>query len=82
MKRSALDSNRAATESFEIRVRNRKTEPVEVRILEHLYRGVNWDIPIKSRDFIKLDSQSIEFVVTLQPNEESVVTYQVHYSWY
>ena len=76
-----LDGNRAATESFEIRVRNRKTEPVEVRILEHLYRGLNWDIPVKSREFVKIDSQSMEFFVTLQPNEESVVTYQVHYTW-
>ena len=77
----SLDGSRAATESFEIRVRNRKTEPVEVRILEHLYRGVNWDIPVKSREFVKIDSQSMEFVVPLQPNEESVVTYQVHYTW-
>ena len=31
-------------ESFEIKVRNHKTTPVEVRIVEHLYRWSNWDI--------------------------------------
>jgi len=35
-----VDFNKnTATESFEIKVRNHKKEPVDVRVVEHLYRG-------------------------------------------
>ncbi|MGC2477933.1 MAG: hypothetical protein WA485_26580 [Candidatus Sulfotelmatobacter sp.] len=70
-----------ATESFEIRVRNHKKEPVEVRVVEHLYRGLNWDITSKSDDFQKKDSQTIEFPVTIAPDGEKVITYTAHYTW-
>src|SRR5260370_21197155 len=33
-----------ATETFEIKVRNNKKEPVEVRVVDHLYRGKNWQM--------------------------------------
>jgi hypothetical protein len=68
-------------ESFEIKLRNRKTEPVEIRVVEHLYRWSNWDITQKSDDFTKKDSQTIEFRVPVKPDEEKTVTYTVHYSW-
>jgi hypothetical protein len=75
------ESNHWADESFEIRVRNRKEEPVEIRVVEHLYRWVNWELTAKSADFQKKDAQTIEFNVPLQPNEEKVLTYKVHYTW-
>jgi len=31
-------------ESFEIKLRNRKQEPVEFRVVEHLYRWNNWEV--------------------------------------
>ena len=68
-------------ESFEIKLRNRKTEPVKIRVVEHLYRWNNWDITQKSDDFTKKDSQTIEFRVPVKPDEEKTVTYTVHYSW-
>jgi hypothetical protein len=68
-------------EAFEIKVRNRKKEPVEIRVVEHLTRFANWEIKQKSTEFRKLDSHTIEFPVTLQPDEEKIVTYQVHYTW-
>jgi hypothetical protein len=69
-------------ESFEIKLRNRKKDmPVEIRVVEHLYRGNNWDITAKSDDFVKKDSQTIEFRVPVKPDEEETVTYTVHYSW-
>jgi hypothetical protein len=68
-------------ETFEIKLRNRKKEPVEIRVVEHLYRWSNWDIAAKSDDFKKTDAQTIEFRVKVQPDEEKVVTYTVHYSW-
>ncbi len=69
-------------ESFEIKLRNRKKDtPVEIRVVEHLYRWSNWDITAKSDNFTKKDSQTIEFRIPVKPDEERVVTYSVHYSW-
>ncbi|MGB7746770.1 MAG: hypothetical protein WBN75_05715 [Verrucomicrobiia bacterium] len=68
-------------ESFEIKLRNRKQEPVEFRVVEHLYRWNNWEITAKSDDFKKTDAQTIEFRVPVKPDEERTVTYTVHYSW-
>jgi len=69
-------------ESFEIKLRNRKKDtPVEIRVVEHLYRWSNWEITKKSDDFVKKDSQTIEFRIPVKPDEERTVTYTVHYSW-
>jgi hypothetical protein len=77
-----VDMNRrTATESFDIKVRNHKKESVEVRVVEHLYRGTNWDIIAKSSDYQKKDSQTIEFPITVMPDEEKEITYTAHYTW-
>ncbi len=69
-------------ETFEIKLRNHKKDaPVEIRVVEHLYRWSNWDITAKSDDFVKKDSQTIEFRIPVKPDEERVLTYTVHYSW-
>jgi len=69
-------------ESFAIKLRNHKEKDiVEVRVVEHLYRWVNWEIVEKSHTFLKTDSQTIEFRLQLDPGEEEVVTYKVHYTW-
>lgn len=68
-------------ESFEIKLRNHKKEPVEVRVVEKLYRWSNWKIVQQSSDYNKLDSQTIEFRVQVPPDGERVVTYGVHYWW-
>ena len=77
-----VEMNRnTATEGFEIRVRNHKKEPVDVRVVEHLYRGLNWEITSRSDDFKKKDSQTIEFPVSIPPDGEKVVTYTARYTW-
>jgi hypothetical protein len=70
-----------ATETFEIKVRNHKKEPVDLRVVEHLYRGTNWEITAKSDEYHKKDSQTIEFPVTITPDGEKVITYTAHYTW-
>jgi hypothetical protein len=70
-----------ADEAFEIKLRNHKTEPVTVNVVEHLYRWVNWEIQKPSVPFTKKDSQTIEFPVELKPDEEKTITYLVHYTW-
>jgi hypothetical protein len=75
------NSNDWIDESFEIKLRNHKKEPVEIRVVEHLFRWTNWDITAKSDPFTKTNAQEIEFRVQLKPDEEKTLTYTVHYSW-
>jgi hypothetical protein len=75
------DGKRTATESFEIKVRNHKKEPVDVRVVEHLYRGQNWEIQLSSVDYKKTDAHTIEFPVTIAPDGEKTITYTAHYTW-
>jgi hypothetical protein len=73
--------NGSADESFEIHLRNHKTEATTVRVVEHLYRGDNWKITQESAQHQKKDANTIEFEVALQPDEEKVLTYTAHYTW-
>ena len=74
-------NNRWMDETFEIRLRNHKKDPVDVRAVEHLYRWTNWKITEQSAEWQKKDAQTIEFPVTIAPAGEKVITYTVHYSW-
>ena len=77
-----LDLNRQRLdETFEIKVRNHKKEPVEIRVVEHLYRWITWEISAHSDPFKKTDSKTIEFPVTIAPEEEKTITYTAHYTW-
>jgi hypothetical protein len=70
-----------ATESFEIKVRNHKKESVDVRVVEHLYRALTWDIASSSADYKKTDAHTIEIPVTIAPDGEKTITYTAHYTW-
>ena len=74
-------ANRLATQSFEIKVRNRKKEPVEIHVVEHAARGGNWTLTAQSQPHEKKDAQTFEFRVPLQPDEEKVITYTIRYTW-
>ena len=75
------NSNHWFDETFEIKLRNHKTEAVEVRVVEHLYRWNNWEIRDPSNTFLKTDAQTMEFRIPLKTDEERTVSYSVHYSW-
>lgn len=68
-------------ESFKITLKNRKQEKASVNVVEHLYRWNNWALEKKSQDFVKKNADTIEFNVSLNPDEEKVVTYTARYSW-
>ena len=70
-----------ATESFEIKLRNHKTEPVHVLIKENLYRAANWNITAASDKWDKLDYRTIQFPVDVPKDGEKTVTYTVKYTW-
>ena len=62
-------------------MRNHKRETVEMRVVEHLYRWVTWEITKKSRSYRRIDAQTIEFPVQVKPDGEEKVSYTVHYYW-
>ena len=68
-------------EAFEIKLRNHKKETATVRVVEHLFRWSNWTITQESSTHRQTDSKTIEFDVTLQPDEERTLTYTAHYTW-
>ena len=68
-------------ESFEITLRNHKKEQVEIRVVERLYRWVNWKITAESQSHAKKDSRTVEYRVKLMPDEEKKLTYTAHYTW-
>lgn len=74
-------NNHWLDESFEIKLRNHKKVPAEIRVVEHLNRGDNWEVVNKSDNFTKKESHTIEFPVEVKPDEEKTVTYTVHYTW-
>jgi hypothetical protein len=70
-----------ADESFEIKVRNHKKEAVTVRVVEHLYRWLQWEITTATQEYNKTDARTVEFRPTIPPGGEAVIRYTVHYSW-
>jgi hypothetical protein len=69
------------TESFEIRVRNHKDEPVTVLVKEVLYRWNTWEIVQASHKWTKYDANAIHFPVNVAKDGEQVITYTVRYTW-
>ena len=69
------------TESFEIKLRNRKDAPVEIRVIEPLYRCANWKIAVASLPFAKVDANTVEFRAPVPADGETVLTYTVNYWW-
>ena len=74
-------ANRVATQTFEVKVRNRKKEPVEILVREHAHRSNTWILMAQSLAHEKKDAQTFEFRVPLQPDEEKTVTYTIRYTW-
>jgi hypothetical protein len=68
-------------ESFEIKVRNHKDADIEVRVVEHMFRWVEWELLEQSHEHDRLDSKTIEFRVPVEANGETTVTYTVRYEW-
>jgi hypothetical protein len=68
-------------ETIEVKLRNRKDEPVNVVVQERLYRWTNADVQKHSHNYDMLDSRTMHIPVSLDVDEEEKVTYTVRYSW-
>ncbi len=68
-------------ESFDITLRNHKKDPVEIRVVEHLYRWTDWKLTQQASSWNKVDAQTMDTRVSLKPDEEKTLSYTVQYSW-
>ncbi|MFM9168090.1 MAG: DUF4139 domain-containing protein [Verrucomicrobiota bacterium] len=73
--------DRVISETYQVKLRNRKKEPVEIRLVEHMAHWSDWTISENALPYTKLDSHRAEFRVPLKPDEEKVITFRVNYVW-
>jgi len=69
-------------ESYKITLRNHKPDQdVKIHVVEHLNRGLNWEITkASSEDFVQLNSNTIEWVVDVPADGEATISFTVEYS--
>ncbi len=68
-------------ETIEVKIRNQKDQSVEVHVQEHLYRWTNAKILDISHANEMLDARTMHIPVTIDPEDEAVITYTVRYDW-
>ncbi|HOW98818.1 MAG TPA: DUF4139 domain-containing protein [Kiritimatiellia bacterium] len=68
-------------ESFEIRLANRSADEVEIRVVEHVYRGGQFEIVKSDADYTMTGEQTLEFRPTLKPGGDKSIHYTVRYRW-
>lgn len=76
-----IKPGREYEESFEIRLRNEGDEAATVRVVEHLYRGEDFEIVKADAEYRKVGAQTIEFAPDLKPGGQRSVHYTVRYRW-
>lgn len=77
---SASSKAKWARESIKITLKNRSKKEKTIIIREPLWRWNNWKIEKPSMKFTKVNSNLIEFRVTLAPDTTKDVTYTGYYS--
>ena len=68
-------------ETIEVKVRNHKTEPVDVLVREVLYRWTTNTIVETTHQYQREDARTVHFPVTIPADGEAVVRYRVRYTW-
>ena len=66
-------------ERFEIVLRNRGEETVEITILEHVW--ADWEILNRTHPYVKKDARTLEFPVQVAAGGEVKVSYTVRTRW-
>jgi len=74
-------SGHVLEESFDITLRNHKSEPVEVQVYEHPWRWSDWEIVKHNAEWKKVDQTTIDFPLKLNKDEEKTVSYTIRYMW-
>ncbi len=68
-------------EEIEVKVRNRKTEPVEVLVRETLFRWSTWSMKFSSAAYEKADARTVYFPLKVGADAETTLRYRVRYTW-
>lgn len=81
-----VDGEHALEEGYRIRLRNHKEEPVEVRVVERLFRWSEWEILRETVDgegaeHRKLDARTVEWRLPVPSGGETELEYRVRYEW-
>jgi hypothetical protein len=69
------------TEKYKLVLKNRKSEPATIRVVEHAVRWSQWQILESSQPHEKINAHEFRFNVELQPDEEKELTYTIRYNW-
>jgi hypothetical protein len=72
-------SPRVNEQRIGISLRNRKTDPVSITAVEHLYG--DWEIIQKTHEWVKKDAVTAEFTVTVPANGETVIEYTARFRY-
>jgi hypothetical protein len=70
-----LTFKRVTEQTWEIKLRNHKEEPVTIKVVEPVWG--EWDVTQASHDHRKKDASTLEFDVEVPADGEAVVTYTV-----
>lgn len=78
-----IDNDRKrVVEEIAVTIENKRAQPVEVVLREHLYRGENWTIAYRSVfEIVKEGKQQIAMRVAVPARGKQTVLYVVVYSW-
>jgi hypothetical protein len=74
-------SGHVVEETFEIKLRNHKSESVEILVYEHPWRWNEWDIKTSTEKWEKVDQTTIRIPVKLKKDEEKIMSYTIRYNW-
>jgi len=74
-------SGHSVEETFEIKVKNHKDEPVEVMVYEHPWRWNEWEVTRSNGEWEKVDQSTLRFPLKIGKNSERVISYTVRYTW-
>lgn len=68
-------------EEIEVKLRNHKTEPVDVLVKETLFRWSDWTMKSSSATYEKTDARTIYFPVKVAADAQETLSYRVRYTW-
>jgi hypothetical protein len=75
--------HRRLVEEIRVTLDNRGDQPVEVDVVEHLYRGMNWTMAYYNRvgTVEKVGSQEVRFTIPVPGRGQVELVYRVVYTW-
>lgn len=74
-RREELKNKSVTIEKYEIRIRNRKDENIEVIVGEQIYG--EWEMLDATRGWKKKSANLVEWTVNVKPDEDRIITYSV-----